>query len=354
MNRPRRDDARAGFALALVVLMLFAIAVAGITGYQLVGTELALSTQNRDALKALSVAHAGLQRFLGEQVGAVVDSASYAIGDGVATVTARRVVAKDSLNHLYYIRATGTVADPRTPSNPARRTVGTYAWQRLAPIPLKGALWVSGGALQISYSGYFGTIAHVDGYDHATLADCAGGGTAGTAGVVRGGTVSTSGGATYVGNPPSVGYAGFAAVYDSVGIRWDVLTSPSFPVDFEGVMPDFGLLPADSFPIVRFNEGLTADYTHGRGVLLVKGTFVPGYDFQWDGIILAGRLGNVGSSYGAPPHIQGMLIGGLNGSNPDATLQSGVYDYHSCNAYKADRALSYLEVIDKAIFEING
>ncbi len=354
MSGVERDDARAGFALALVVLMLFAIAVAGITGYQLVRTELVLSRQNRDALKALSVAHAGLQRFLGEQVGAVGDSVSYAIGDGVAMVTARRVVAKDSLDHLYYIRSTGTVADPRTPSSPARRAVGTYAWHRLAPIPLKGALWVSGGALDLSYSSSFGTNARADGYDHATVFDCVGGGTTGVAGVVRGGTVSTSGGGSYVGTPPSVGYAGFSAVYDTVGIRWDVLTSPSFPVDFEDGMPDFTLLPSDSFPIIRFNGSLTEDYTHGRGVLLVNGTFVPGYDFRWDGIILAGRLGNVGSSYGSPPHIRGMLIGGLNGANPDATLQSGEYDYHFCNAYKADRALSYLEVIDKTIFEING
>jgi hypothetical protein len=354
MRGGRKEDPRGGFALALVVLMLFAIAVAGITGYQVVSTELVMSRQNRDAAKALSVARAGLQRFLGEQVGDVGDSVSYAIGDGIATVTTRRVVAKDSLNHLYYIRSSGTVADPRRPSNPARREVGTYAWQRLAPIPLKGALWVSGGALQISYSSYFSTVAHADGYDHATAFDCAGGGTAGAAGVVRGGTVTANGGGSYVGNPPSVGYAGFDAVYDTVGVRWDVLTSPSFPVDFEDVMPDFTTLPADSFPIVRFNGSLTEDYTHGRGVLLVNGTFVPGYDFQWDGIILAGTLGDVGSSYGSPPHIRGMLIGGLNGANPDVTLQSGVYDYHSCNAYKADRALSYLEVVDKTVFEING
>jgi len=354
MSRLRRVDGRAGFALALVVLMLFAIAVAGITGYQVVSTELALSTQNRDAAEALSVARAGLQRFLGEQVGGVGDSVSYAIGNGIATVTTRRVLRKDSLNHLYYIRSTGTVADPRRPSSPARREVGTYAWHRLSPIPLKGALWVSGGNVALSYSSYYDTQAHADGYDHATALDCAGGGTAGSAGVVRGGTVTASGGGSYVGNPASIGYAGFSAMYDTVGIRWDVLTSPSFPVDFEDGMPDFALLPADSFPIIRFNGSLTEHDTHGRGVLLVKGTFVPGDNFQWDGIILAGTLGDVGSSADLPPQIRGMLIGGLNGPNPNATLQRGEYDYHSCNAYKADRALSYLEVVDKAIFEING
>jgi len=354
MNRPRKEDPRAGFALALVVLMLFAIAVAGITGYQVVSTELALSTQNRDAAEALSVARAGLQRFLGEQLGSVADSVSYAIGNGIATVTTRRVLAKDSLNRLYYIRSTGTVADARAPASPARRAVGTYAWHRRSPIPLKGALWVSGGALLLSYSSSFGTTAHADGNDHATAMDCAGGGTTGVAGVVHGGTVAAVGGASYVGNPDHVGYAGFDAVFDTVGIRWDVLTSPSFPVDFEDAMPDFTALPADSFPIVRFNGSLAPDHTHGRGVLLVKGTFVPGTDFGWDGIILAGRLGDVGHSGGYPPLVRGMLIGGMNDANPSVTLQSGEYDYHSCNAYKADRALSYLEVVGKTIFESNG
>lgn len=354
MRGVRRDAGRGGFALALVVLMLFAIAVAGITGYQIVSTEFSLSTQNRDALKALSVANAGLQRFLGEQIGEVGDSVTYAIGDGIATVTARRVVAQDSINQLYYIRSTGTVADPRMSSSPARRAVGTYAWHRLAPVPLRGALWVSGGWLHLSYSSSFGTSAHADGYDHSTVSDCVGGGGPGTAGVVRGGTVSTSGGGSYVGAPPSIAYAGYPAVYDTVGVRWDVLTSPSFPVDFEDGMPDFSLLPTDSFPIVRYNGSLTADYTHGWGVLLVNGTFVPGYDFQWNGIILAGQLGDVGSSYGSPPHIRGMLIGGMTGANPDVTLQSGDFDYHFCYAYAADRALSFLEVVDKTIFEING
>ena len=356
MSAREQRDARGGFALALVVLMLFAIAVAGVTGYQAVSTELALSTQYRDTQKALSVARAGLQRFLAEQIGPVGDSVSYAVGDGIATVTARRVVRKDSLDEVYYIRSTGTVADPAAPSNPARRSVGTYAWHRLAPIPLKGALWVSGGHLDLSHDDTYSTFADVNGFDHSSVADCSGGGTAGTAGVVHGGTVFTTGTpplrGSYVGTPDGFGYPGFSAMYNAVGVRWDILTSPSFPVDFENAMPDFTAPElADSFPVVRFDGDLTQHFLTGHGVLIVSGTFVPGFLFEWDGIILAGQLGDV-TFY--DPVVRGMLIAGLNGPNPDVTLQSGQYYYYSCDAYKANAALSYLEEVDRTIFEING
>ena len=38
--------------------------------------------------------------------------------------------------------------------------------------------------------------------------------------------------------------------------------------------------------------------------------------------------------------------------NGNVTLR-GDYCYHSCNAYKANRPLSYLEVLDNTLFEVN-
>lgn len=341
---------RSGFAVALVVLMLFAIAVAGITGYQVISAELVMSTQTRDGHAALAVARGGLQRFIGEQVGELGDSVSYAIGNGIAMVTTREVLVKDASNRLYFIRSTGTVADARTPLNPARRAVGAYAWLHVSPIPLKAGLWVSGGTVHLSGHGYHGLRADVSGFDHATAGECAGGGSTDVAGIVYGGHVVSSG-ATLEGDPNAVPYSGFSAMYDTVGIRWDILTSPNFPVDFEDAMPDFGSLPADSFPVIRFNHGLTQHFTHGRGVLIVNGTFVPGFQFTWDGIILAGQLDDVTL---AEPTIRGMLIAGMSGSNPTVQIRSGQYYFHFCNASAADRALSYLELVDNSIFEING
>jgi len=342
---------KGGFAFALVVLMLFAIAMAGVAGYQAISTELVLSIQNRDGQKALTVARAGLQRFLGEQIGTLGPPTNYAIGDGVATITVRRVVGRDSLNQLYYIRSTGTVTDPAAPANPAQRSVGTYAWQRRAPIPLKGAFWVSGGTVDLSMNSTYTWLASaVDGHDHSTAADCPGGGTPGTAGLVVGGSVMTSGG-TLSGNPGLRSYPGFAAVYDSAQVRWDILSSASFPVDFDDWFPDFGSLPADSFPIVRIHgDRVVGSEGAGRGVLIVTGTLVPAYGFAWDGIILAGGIG----ATTAPFQVNGMLIAGLNGSNPSVRFEAGQVYFNACDAYAANAALSYLDVVDRAIFEING
>ncbi|GMV04923.1 MAG: hypothetical protein AMXMBFR53_12030 [Gemmatimonadota bacterium] len=160
----RRD--RGGFALALVVLMLFAIAVAGAAGYQVVSGEFTLAQQNRDGQEALAVARAGLYRFAAEQIGVLGDSVSYAIGDGIAAVTAQKVMEKDSLNHLYLIRSVGQVADARTPLLPATRTVATMAWHRLNPIPPKAAMVLTGGQIRL-YS--FGLGSTVSGADHFGL-----------------------------------------------------------------------------------------------------------------------------------------------------------------------------------------
>lgn len=346
-----RDPGRGGFALALVVLMLFAIAVAGITGYQVVSAELTLATQNRDSQKALSVARAGLQRFLGETVGEVGDSVSYAIGDGIATVTTRKVLEKDSLNHLYYVHSVGTVTDNRTPT-PATRAVGEYAWHRLAPVPHKAALLLSGGYLRVEY------YTKVNGYDSATVADCPGGGTAGVAGVGTAGgagTYYTSYGASITGNPNlDTSYPGFQSVYDTVGIRWDILKNPNFSVDFDGVPPTG--IPSDSFPVVRYQGDLLAwSYWSGHGVLIVTGLLTLWSDFQWDGIILAGQLDQV-NAWGPPddPKINGMVIGGLNGANPNIDVESGIFRYNSCKVYAADRSLSFLEVVPHTFYEDNG
>ena len=55
------EDAR-GFALAMVVFLLFAVAVASATGYQIVNTEWTLTAGNENTNEALAAATAGLNR----------------------------------------------------------------------------------------------------------------------------------------------------------------------------------------------------------------------------------------------------------------------------------------------------
>jgi len=74
--------------------------------------------------------------------------------------------------------------------------------------------------------------------------------------------------------------------------------------------------------------------------------------FSWDGIILAGELGYSYATTGdPPPEFNGMVIGGLDPSNPNLYVYNGTYNYHSCNVYAADAALSYLELIENTVFE---
>ena len=347
LRGPGAGGREGGFVLGLVVFLLFAIGVAGAAGYQMVSSALEMSTQARDGQKALVVARAGLQRFLGEQIGVVGDSVSYAIGDGIATVTTRKVLEQDSLNHLYFIRSEGNVADPRAPLDPATRVVGTYAWHRISPLPHLGAMVSTEREVR-----FYRSSTRVDGNDQATTADCPGGGTAGVAGVATAGRIRTSSGARVRGNPPvDNSYPMGQNVVDALNIRWDILSDPNFPVEFEGSPPNFAALPPDSFPIVRYNGNLTAHwYWSGRGVLIVTGRFRPGFALRWDGIILAGELDRVSSWYS--PRIEGMLIAGINGQ-PNERVYSGRYYYHSCNVYKANRALSYLEVVPGAVFEVS-
>lgn len=363
MSAPPVARDRGGFALALVVLMLFAIAVAGAAGYQVVSSEFTLAQQNRDGQEALAVARAGLERFIGEQIGDVGASVSYAIGDGVASVTARKVLVENESSHLYYVQSVGEVADPRMPLLPARRTVGTYVWHRRNPIPPKAAMVLTGGQVRLYGNGppfYYSYSSNVSGTDHATAVQCTGGGSAPTYGIGTAGSIATYGG-SYSGTPSNADthYANFQQVYDTLGVRWDILTNPSFPVDYNDTWPDFATLLAlnpNAYPIIRINGNFNAwgSYYSGQGVLIVTGRLVLLNDFVWNGIIMAGNFYYSSGGSSAIPQVNGMLIGGMAASNPTSYLIYADFNFHSCNFKKANEALSYLEVVDNAVFELNN
>jgi hypothetical protein len=294
--------------------------------------------------EAETVARAGLHRFIAEQLGVVGDSVGYAIGGGVALITSRKVAEVDSLNHLYYIRSEGTVTDVLTPGTPARRVIGAYAYHRKRPLKHLGAMVVAAEGGWSQNSG-----ADVDGDDHNGVGDCPGGGAASIPGIIAQTSAGSLSGGDLDGSPASQTWSGgFPEVYDSVALRWDILSDPGFPVDFDGVAPDFGSLPADSFPVVRvsgyFNPGSSWS---GRGLLIVDGEFDARSSFVWDGIVLAGSVDDIHEG-----HIRGMLIAGLDGPNSYSNVYwRGTIRYYSCNVYAANESLSYLELIESTEFE---
>lgn len=342
MTTPR---GRSGFVLAFVVLMLFAISVAGAVGYLVVRSEFTMAQSSGQGAEALAVARAGLNRFVAEQIGVVADSVAYALGDGVATVTTRRLLQLDSVNDVYYIRSEGTVADVWAPETPARRVVGALAYHRRRPLAHHAAMVLTTDHARVQNGGL------VSGIDHSVATDCAGGGASPITGAVVVRSAAGIGGATLEGSPGFENWVnGYSEIYDSLGLRWDILSDPGFPVDFDGVPPNFGLLPPDSFPVVRYSGYLLATGTHsGRGVLIVDGELDATSGFSWDGIVLAGTVDDIHEG-----HIRGLLVGGLDGAIADTVVYwEGSVSYYSCYAYAANESLSYLELIENSEWEVS-
>lgn len=343
-HQPRAAGSdRRGFVLAFVVFMLFAISVAGMTGYLVVASEFELSKYSGQGAEALTVARAGLERFVAEQIGAVPDTVSYAMGDGVAVVTARRIISADSLTDVYFVRSEATVDDLFTPDAPARRAVGGYAVHHRRPIGQHGTVLVGADNLQVNGTG------EIYGWDHNSSVDCQGGGADDLPGGIARLSVTEDVADAIEGTPEFELWSGGAAeIADSVDLRWDVLTDPDFPVDYENSLPDFTSIPADSFPVIRYTGWVSANFT-GRGALIIDGTFDPASGFSWDGIVVAEEIDDLVEGY-----IDGILIVGMEGPNTYPTVDFRLdVNYHSCFVYGANESLSYMELMPNTVHEID-
>ena len=211
---------RGGFVIFFVLLMMFAISITAVTGYLVVNSEFSLSNHAKEGAEVISVAHGGMQHFLADQTGVVGDSVVYEIGLGIAIVTSRKLMEKDSLNHLYYLRSEGTLNDIRTPGAPvARRVVGAFVWHRLRPLAHRAAVIISADRIDAFGAG------DIDGDDHSSASDCPGLALADiTGGIAKVNLRGNFDG----GSAPDEEYLEWVLtdMADSLGIRWDVLQDP--------------------------------------------------------------------------------------------------------------------------------
>lgn len=186
-------------------------------------------------------------------------------------------------------------------------------------------------------------------YDHDTTSDCTGGGANSITGAIARVSVTEETSSAILGSPDAeIWSGGYAAMLDSIALRWDVLSDPQFPVEFDDTWPNFASLPADSFPIVRHTGWLSTNVV-GRGVLIVVGTFDPGSSFAWDGIVLASHVDDY-----IEGTLRGLLVGGLDGPNAYSTVYvMANVEYHSCSVYAANETLSYLELVRNTVYEVN-
>lgn len=343
--RPGPSVGDGGFVLALVVLMLFAIAVIGAAGYLVVNSEARMARYTSQGEGALAIARGGLHRFVAEQLGEVADSSVYAIGGGEARVRARRVATLSPTVDLYFVRATGAIVDPLLPDVPARRVVGAYAYHRKRPVPLHAAVVLNVQQFRVGT----GADARVSGTDIGA-SECPAGAAPPIGGVIARSSVVAPPG-RIAGAPTTQTWSGgYAQFMTQMGVRWDVLSNPSFPVDFEDVIPDYSTLPASAFPVIRWNGNFQGvPPRSGRGVLIVTGEFDSTPMFHWAGIILAGWVDQriMGS-------LDGILAGGFANVDPHTEVETtGPIGYHSCHVARANEALSYLELVDDVVFEVD-
>ncbi|MFP3947230.1 MAG: hypothetical protein ACLFWG_00740 [Longimicrobiales bacterium] len=350
MSRPPTGvpSDRRGFALMLVVFLLFAIGVAAAAGYQVVNTEGSMALTDEQGSQAFTAAQGGLERFMSEHRSSLPVEVTYTLpmdpNQDVRAVVSPTLLWNGPLpNRTYRLTSVGTFVDPRFPGSAAERTVSVLAEHRLTLVRLHAALVSPSTDITINDLSQYG----IDGRDTATSSECSYGGSVSVRGVAGGGSISITPGNSVAGEPGtggpprSVSYGSPDAVLDSLDVAWDAITSPGFPMEHEDEWPDFGSIPADSFPVIRWNGDLQNATQVGRGLLIITGEFDPDPGFEWDGIVIAHDIDQVND--GEQWTVRGMLVVGMDGSGDAITFEDDIeIKFHSCNVARAGAGLAHL------------
>ncbi len=327
-----------GFALALVVLLLFAILAAGAAGYRIVGIEALQSRRSGETQEALRVAQAGLQWFTGSSRGVVPDTSMHEINGGTAVVTTRKLATLSSAEDLFLITSRGMFADPRFPGLPAVRTVSQdVILKKLRGDAPLAPLVTTSGRVRVLQQG------HVDGTDHATPGQCSGAPTKPLAGAVARSSVQALAGGTVTGVPEGLTFGSFNKVVEAVGVPWELYIDPGSPAEYDGTWPDFSSLPSAAYPVVRVDGDFSPDASRdGRGVLIVTGQLriAANSGWHWQGIVLAGDLQDFGPA--AVFTLEGMPVAGQGTAMAHWDMENGSIRYHSCFVAWAGEALAHL------------
>lgn len=324
--------AEGGFALAVVILLLFAVGIAGAAAYQVVSLEHRLAGFSDDGERAQVIAEAGANRFFGDATSGLPPDTDYAVDGGEAQVSSRRGLFLGPWEERYRILSVGRVTDPRFFDAPAIREVARYGRFRAPPFAVMAPFVTTAQAVTVA-----GTFT-VDGSDYAPSAG-AGSCRQSQAGweplynLVAGGPVSGVGSALNLGSP--------AAVLAALGApAWSALTDPDYPVDCEG--PPGSCASPPPFPVYRVAGNFTAspDPSFNQGVLIVGGTITFQAGFIWNGIILSGGITNPVDAIGM--EIRGVVAAGFSSPPASLTLSNGSILFHSCNVAAAGRSMGVL------------
>lgn len=358
---------RAGFALPMVILVLFILVGALASGFAILSGELAADDATIQAQAAAALAESGLQQGLRNRPGlglpaippAGIESTRVTLSGGYTDIvtTRMRAAVGTTVPALYLVRARGvrTVSGVAGAGNAMAMSSAFATFQQMTMTVASAMTGING----INKAGNAGTISGVD--------QCP---------VIAGGTGTTI---AAVAVPDSPGYSGnqtplvgtpkvqslgatAATAATTVPFDWADIVSgsaitPDFTSDASGTgFPTTAWFIANPlrYPTIIVNNGPfpNNEFTlssFGRGLLIVYGDLrLNGNTSGWDGIIIVGgKLTSNGTN-----QVQGATITGLNVklgyavTNNDVNDLNGTksYFYNSCNVNSALSSLGALRV----------
>lgn len=363
---------RNGFALPMVVLVMFLLVGAVASGFAMLSGERAADDSSLQSEAAFALSETGLQQGLRNRAGlglnpmpAAYESTRVTLDNGYADIITTRL--RDSVGTtvpaLFLVRSRGVnTKSGSANAGSAMQMSSAFATFQVMTMKVQSAMTGING---INKNGNAGTISGVD--------QCS---------MANGGTGTTL---PAVAVPADPGYDGKLGplegnpMIDTIGADAEE-AAEAVPFDWDAIVNDDAItadfdLPASGagfpnaawfavephrWPTIIVRNGPEASTlfslpTHGRGLLIVFGDIVlNGNSAGWNGIILVGgRLTSNGSN-----EVQGATITGLNmklGYNVhDNTLDENNLNgtkkflYNSCNVTKALSAMGSFRVFQNS------
>lgn len=343
----RQSTNRRGFALPLVMIVVFVLAAALAAGFSMTRSERAIDDAGRADVFAQSNAETALQRAMTDRaslglasgVPPATDSVRVTLTNGFADVIVtqlRPVVGAEPA--VYLVRTHGYSTASRVASTPSAQ----YTTTRIA-IWEKGTMKVKAAFMSLTGIQKNGTSGTIDGND-----DCGGGPVAAVSVPASPGYTQSGGSISSVlsGSPliDSTLGATPTAMAANVPVNWPAIVnggaiSPDFTCTWDGTgCPDAAWFAANpsAYPTILVQNDTTAAHAFtinpGRGMLIIEGSAIISGNNVWNGVALIG--GTVTSNGNTT--INGAIVTGLNVQlgYPVATnaLGNGTKDfsYNSC------------------------
>lgn len=365
MHTPRVR--RAGFALPMVILVMFILVGALASGFSMISSERAADDAAIQSQSAAAFSETGLQQGLRNRPGlglppvppAGIESTRVVLIGGYADIitTRLRAAVGTTVPALYLVRSRGvrTFAGVAGAGNAVAMSSAFATFQQMTMTVQSSMTGING----IEKAGAAGSISGID------ACPVASGGTGDTLPAVA---VPDSPGydgslAPLIGNPqvqslgPTAADAANVVPFDWADIVNGSAITPDFYSDYMGNgFPSTGWFASNPtrWPTIIVNNGPNPNNefsleASGRGLLIVYGDLrLNGNDAGWDGIIIVGgRLRSNGTN-----QVQGATITGLNVKlgysvdDNDVNDLNGTkqYLYNSCNVNAALTALGALRV----------